>query len=116
MSGAGLSDHELEMLRMVFHHVPNIKEVLLFGSRAKGSHRPESDVDLALVGVADNLIAEAVAEALESLPLPYRFDVKAFDEIEYAPLLAHIKRVGVSIYKRAEQDQFENRRQLAEPS
>jgi len=100
MTDIGLTSAEVELMMSVFSRYPNIIEVILFGSRAKGTHRPQSDVDLALVGVADDLIAEAVAEALEALPMPYRFDVKAFDVIRYQPLLEHIQRVGVSLYRR----------------
>lgn len=100
MRTTGLSDHELGLLRGVFRHVPTIREVVLFGSRAKGSHRYQSDVDLALVGVTNDLTAEAIAEVLEALPMPYRFDVKAYDNIRYPSLLAHIKRVGVTIFQR----------------
>ena len=32
------------------------------------------------------------------LPLPYRFDVQALEQITFAPLLEHIQRVGVVIY------------------
>ena len=100
MSDIGLASSEIELMRSVFRRHPDIAEVILFGSRAKGTHRPQSDVDLALVGVADDLIAEAVAEILEALPMPYRFDVKAHGRIKYQPLLDHIERVGVSLYKR----------------
>ncbi|MBF0399808.1 MAG: nucleotidyltransferase domain-containing protein [Magnetococcales bacterium] len=99
MNNTGLTEQEIDAMHTVFRQVGAIRTVLLFGSRAKGSFRPESDIDLALVGVANALEAEAVAEALESLPLPYRFDVKAYDSICYLPLLEHIKRVGVPIYQ-----------------
>ena len=39
--------------------------------------------------------------ALEELPLPYRFDVQALDQIRFAPLLEHIQRVEVVIYTMA---------------
>ena len=102
MSDTGLTSTEVALMTPVFSRHPDIIEVLLFGSRAKGTHRPQSDVDLALVGVADNLIAEAVAETLEALPMPYRFDVKPYDGITYQPLLDHIQRVGISLYRRSE--------------
>ncbi|MBF0212681.1 MAG: nucleotidyltransferase domain-containing protein [Magnetococcales bacterium] len=92
----------MALLHAVFRYVPEIQEVIVFGSRAKGNFRPHSDVDLALLGVADALRAEAVAEALDQLPFPYKFDVKAYDGIRYPPLLEHIQRVGVSIYRQVE--------------
>ncbi|MBF0270901.1 MAG: nucleotidyltransferase domain-containing protein [Magnetococcales bacterium] len=95
----GLSDQELALMRGVMRQFPQIRAALLFGSRAKGSHRPNSDIDLALVGVGDERLAEAVAEALESLPTPYRFDVKAYDAIRHPPLLEHIRRVGIIVHE-----------------
>ena len=100
MKETGLAQSELELMRGVFRRVPAISEVVLYGSRAKGTHRPESDVDLALVGVEDEVRAAAVAEELEELPLPYRFDVKARSSINYPPLQEHIARVGIAIYRR----------------
>ena len=105
MKDIGLAPHELDLIRGVFRRFPAISEVVLYGSRAKGTYRPESDIDLALVGVDDDIQAEAVADELEELPLPYRFDVKAFNCITYGPLRDHIERVGVSLYRRDLSDQ-----------
>jgi predicted nucleotidyltransferase len=96
----GLAPHELDLIREVFHRFPAISEVVLYGSRAKGAYRPESDIDLALVGVDDEIQAEAVADQLEELPLPYQFDVRALNCIKYGLLRDHIERVGVSLYRR----------------
>ncbi len=81
MSGQGLSARELELLTSVFRRYPDIQKVALFGSRAKGTHRPESDVDLALWGGVDPLAGERIALDLDELPLPYRFDVIPFSSI-----------------------------------
>ena len=105
MSKTGLNERELALMHAVFRQVPNITAVILFGSRAKGSHAPQSDIDLALVGITDDLQAQTIAEALDLLPMPYQFDVKPYDAIHYPPLLEHIKRVGVTIYTREEHGQ-----------
>ena len=97
---AGLSPDEIEWMRSGVRRVPAIGEVLLYGSRAKGTHGPGSDIDLALVGLDDPVQAEAVAEELGELPMPYRFDVKAYGSIADGPLREHIARVGVSLYRR----------------
>lgn len=70
----------------------------MFGSRAKGTAGPASDVDLALEGIDDALQAEAIASELEELPLPCKFDVKALAAIHHQPLRDHIARVGVRIH------------------
>lgn len=41
----------LKRLLAVFQSQPAIERVYLFGSRARGEHRPNSDIDLALQGV-----------------------------------------------------------------
>ena len=51
MNAPPLAPAEIALLRGVFCHHPEISEVRLFGSRAKGTHAPQSDVDLALWGV-----------------------------------------------------------------
>ena len=102
MRDIGLSSRELELMDGVFRRFPAIQRVLLYGSRAKGTHSPQSDIDLALIGVKNALEVEAVALELDELPLPYRFDVRAFEGIRNAPLRAHIERVGLVLYRNSD--------------
>jgi predicted nucleotidyltransferase len=92
-----LQPSELELVRSVLRLHPEVHRATLSGSRAKGTHTPRSDVDLALAGPLGALGAEAIAAELEELPLPYHFDVQALADITHLPLLAHIERVGVVI-------------------
>lgn len=101
MNGTGLSVGEIGLLRAVLERHPEVSEAKLFGSRAKGTWRPESDIDLALWGEVDELRAERIAAELDELPLPYHFDVKTYQAIRYAPLREHVDRVAVSIFRRA---------------
>jgi predicted nucleotidyltransferase len=85
----------------VFRRHPEIELVKFYGSRAKGNARPESDIDLALFGAADRLderAAESIAEELDELPLPLRFDVRTYDAIRNPALKEHIDRVGIIIF------------------
>ncbi|MGE4506073.1 MAG: nucleotidyltransferase domain-containing protein [Desulfovibrionaceae bacterium] len=102
-NGAGLPPGELALLREVFARHPRVDKVVLFGSRAKGTARPSSDVDLAVTGSATTPLAmdlEALALDLDELPLPYRFDLVSLDGIRRQPLAEHIGRVGVVLYER----------------
>ena len=99
MTPPPLTPSELEQVRSVFRLHPEVQSATLFGSRAKGTHTPRSDVDLALSGQISALRAETIAAELEELPLPFRFDVQALDQIRFAPLLEHIHRVGTEIYR-----------------
>jgi uncharacterized protein len=101
MSEFGLDDRALRLIRSVFDRHPNIREARVFGSRAKGTHRRESDVDIALFGDVDNVEASLVTSELDDLPLPYRFDVQAYSCIKHAPLREHIDRVGLPMFVRA---------------
>ena len=69
----GLSDIELNKLREFFARYEDIEEVILYGSRAKGNHKPFSDVDISLVG--PNLTRSRlnqIAFAIDDLLLPYQ--------------------------------------------
>ena len=100
MNAAPLAPSEVELLRVVFRRHSEVSAVKLFGSRAKGTHTPRSDVDLALWGDLDDLQATEIAAELDELPLPYRYDVQRFQSIGLGPLREHIERVGIPIYAR----------------
>ena len=92
-----LTPAELVLLRSVFRRHPEVTAVKVFGSRAKGTQHPESDIDLALWGDVSPLQAQSIAAELDELPLPYRYDVQPFSAITLRPLREHIERVGISI-------------------
>jgi len=98
----GLSDRDLALIVDAAKAFPEISRLILFGSRAKGSYKPGSDVDLAVKGDAvDYDTAVRLGEVLnEETPLPYFFDVLHYEGIREPRLLAHIDRVGVVIYAR----------------
>jgi len=98
MNPPPLTPHELTLLARVFRRYPEVASAKLFGSRAKGTHSPRSDVDLAVSGAVDPLRAETIAAELDELPLPYRFEVQALAHITHVPLREHIQRVGVVVY------------------
>lgn len=98
MSHAGLAFEETAILCAVFRKYPQIERVILFGSRAKGTAKPNSDIDLALVGDVDDFFAEQIALELDDTPLPYKYDVKSLNHIDNQELLDHINRIGVTIY------------------
>jgi len=94
MHPTGLTEKEWELIRSVLSAYPELTQVKLFGSRAKGNAKPTSDIDLALFGEVDALQAQAIQAELEDLPLPYKFDVQSYESIQHAALREHIDRVG----------------------
>ena len=101
LSDAGLDARASALVRSVLARHPEVGEARIFGSRALGRHRPESDVDLALFGDVDDVLAQRIAGELDELPLPYTFDVCAYSEIRHNPLREHIDRVGRRLFVRS---------------
>ena len=92
----GLSDEHLKMIIAVLAKTP-ITKAVIFGSRAKGNYKPNSDIDIA-VFVGDDIINKISTE-LDELPTPYKFDIIAYETIQNQDLKEHIDRVGKEIYK-----------------
>lgn len=81
---------------------PEVERALLFGSRAKGTHKPGSDIDLALIGQGlDWRKLGQIDDALDDLLLPYRFSLVELSERTDADLAAQIHRLGQAFYNRA---------------
>ncbi|MBI5788685.1 MAG: nucleotidyltransferase domain-containing protein [Candidatus Schekmanbacteria bacterium] len=99
LNQTGLSPEETDLLCSVFRRYPKIERIILFGSRAKGTAQFNSDIDLAVVGIGDELLVEKIAIDLEELPLPYKFDVKSLAGIKNQALIDHVNRVGITVYE-----------------
>lgn len=100
-AGHGLSEAALARIREVLSRVPSLERALLFGSRAKGTHRPGSDIDLALVGAAlDWRTVGRLYDDLYDLLLPQRFSLVVLDDSTDADVAEHIRRVGIPVFAR----------------
>lgn len=94
----GISRSDLDSIIKIIKKCSKIDEVILFGSRAKGTYTNGSDIDIALKG--NNLILRDVLDLLidlEELYLPYKFDIIIFDRIKEQALIEHINRVGIAL-------------------
>jgi len=96
----GLGPEALELICGVFRRHPEIHEVKIFGSRARGCFEKNSDVDLALWGDLDLGLVARIRGELDELPLPHVFDIQAYATIRHAPLRQHIDEVGKTLYQR----------------
>ncbi len=95
----GLLKRDIDNLTKAFEQFDHIQQVIIFGSRAKGTSKPASDIDIALKGnQVDHQTILRLKDVLEDLPLPYFFDVLAYDQITNQNLKDHIDRVGKVIY------------------
>ncbi len=97
----GLREDDIDKINSVFAHHPNIKKVILYGSRAKGNYKPCSDIDLSMVG--DNLDLQQQVQIemeLDALLLPYKIDLSILTNIKNENLLNHIERVGKVFFEK----------------
>ncbi|MDF1554875.1 MAG: nucleotidyltransferase domain-containing protein [Deferrisomatales bacterium] len=95
-----LKESVLEKINQVFAAHPNVQRAVLYGSRAKGTHHPGSDIDLALFG--KSLTASELLKIdleLDDLLLPYKIDLSLHHQIDSKELLEHIARVGKVLYR-----------------
>ena len=74
-----MTDDELNLLCSLFARHKEIEQVILYGSRAKGTHKLFSDVDITLtgIGLSRSHLNRLLADIDES-SFPYFFDVSIF--------------------------------------
>ena len=97
----GLPESTLACVRRILAANPNVEKAILYGSRAKGTYRSGSDIDLTLLGA--KLVYQDLADIagqLEESPIPYLVDLSLFAHIDNPNLIEHINRVGVVFYQR----------------
>ena len=69
-------------------------EVILFGSRAKGTALPQSDIDIAVSGVSD---IEALRDRIDEIPTLYTVDLVDLDTCCNMFLIEDIRKYGRKI-------------------
>lgn len=100
----GLSPSTLDRIRRTLAQHPAVQRAVLYGSRAKGTHKPGSDIDLTLHaannGQIDHRELANIADEIDDLLLPYMVDLSVFDQLDNPDLREHIMRVGKVLYER----------------
>ena len=96
----GLKQRDIDSMLTAFGQFSEVRQVVIFGSRAKGCHKNGSDVDLAIKGenVTDRTINSLKAILEEELPIPFFFDIIHYEKIKSKDLTDHIDRVGKVLY------------------
>lgn len=95
----GLSATEQEKLREILNTAAErIERVAVFGSRATGRYRPNSDLDLVLYGNVDEASCDRLWTALQESSLPFSVDIVSYAAITNPALRAHIDAVARPIF------------------
>lgn len=97
----GLTAQQLGELRHVLApFAGQIDRVALFGSRATGTARPNSDIDLVLYGDVPAAIVDRLWTLFDASQLAIKVDVLAYDTIATPALKVHIDAVGQTLFSR----------------
>jgi len=99
----GLSSKHLEMIKTILQPWgAQIDRVALFGSRATGQYRDNSDIDLVIYGEIDDKSINRLWTLFNESSLPYKVDIIAYHLIEYPPFRSHIDEVNQTLFTRAD--------------
>lgn len=102
----GLDDATVASIVAVLRRYPGVERAVIYGSRAKGTYRPGSDIDLTLQGhTLTHEMRSRIASELDELLLPYTIDLSVFDTLDHEALRDHIVRVGQILYERIQPSQ-----------
>jgi predicted nucleotidyltransferase len=95
-----LLDNKLKtQLEIIFSKYPQVEKVLLFGSRARGDNKYNSDIDLCIFGEElSHLTLAKITFDIEDLDTCLMFDILAFNELNKEDLIKNILNEGVVIY------------------
>lgn len=96
----GIKDEYWKKLETVFVSHKNIEKVILYGSRAKGTNRMYSDVDIVLVGEKiNNREYTNIIQEIDDLLLPFIFDISVYYTLKDSNLIDSINKTGVIVYE-----------------
>ena len=98
----GLTDATIRAIHRVLMRHHEVECALLYGSRAKGTFKHGSDIDLTLIGGNEltDAVLYGVADELDDLLLPYEIDLSLFSEITDTAAVDHIQRRGMVFFSR----------------
>ncbi|MFN4198423.1 MAG: nucleotidyltransferase domain-containing protein [Flavobacterium sp.] len=87
------------LLNQIFEKFSQVKEVVLYGSRAKQTHHDRSDIDLVICNSSiDRSTLGKIKMEIDNSDIPYTVDLQIFEKLKNQDLLDHIQRVGKRIY------------------
>ena len=94
-----LRPNDVAVLRATLRRFPSVRVARVFGSRATGTARRASDLDLA-IQAPDATTSEwlELCDALENAPLIYELDLVREERALNSRLLEKIEREGVTVY------------------
>ena len=82
----------------------SVDGVILYGSHASGKHRPESDIDIAIVSrdfgkdqVEERMRLFRIAGTIDSRIEPIALSERSFEEDTWIPIIHEIREHGIAL-------------------
>ena len=92
----GLKPKHQQEIEAIIKQQKNVESVWLFGSRAMGTYKDSSDIDLVVKGSELTLSdLEKILTKLELTTIPYKVDILIKHKINNPELLEHIEKFGI---------------------
>lgn len=102
MRDFGLGADNLRAIVTVLSSVKNVQRALIYGSRAKGNFRSNSDIDIMVEGERLTIGDLSMIDArLDDLLLPWQIDLCARNRVGNKALLDEVDKWGVVVYQRS---------------
>ena len=92
----GLSERVTDLLRAELSRLPEVRAAYLYGSRARGDYKPQSDIDIAID--APSMTQQNFAQlwsAIDALPIAYPLDCIWLQALPESSLKAQVERDGL---------------------
>lgn len=95
----GLTEKHLNSITDALKLHPEIEAAKIFGSRALQTHRPGSDIDIALYGEAVTLTTLLkLAKHFDESDMPWLIDLINYKSLKNSNLKQHIDQKGITIF------------------
>jgi len=75
-----------------------VSEIILYGSRAKGTHMEKSDIDIALKG--DNIDIEELFDQVQQLDTLLKIDLLDLENCKNDLLKKEVEKYGITLYSK----------------
>lgn len=90
----GLSEETYNKIKNVIKKYSNY-EFKIFGSRARGDYKENSDIDIVVINCLDSKAKFNIKNEIDLLDIPYTIDLIFIEDISKKELLESIKKDGV---------------------
>lgn len=92
----GLKERELDEIKALYYLFPEIDEIVIFGSRARGDYNKVSDIDIAIKGEVDKIMYK-IRDYFEESSIIYTVDVVNYISISNQDFKENIDNEGIIV-------------------